>query len=182
MPRFVGSLRHKMDLRRRGREVGRDLSPNATYTKQANKNAKQRKLVILPAKPPPRKTKSVMKNPTPDAEMIADKGKQRHSSVTRRQAEHGVLDELKRVDELNFARGGYDDPSALNLKAMKNQSLQAQALLEGEPERTFATSMHERDRALFMSKNLEKRKPIFKNYIQNNAYILRKEAQTKKMH
>ena len=33
-----------------------------------------------------------------------------------------------------------------------------------------------------MTKNLGKRKPIFKNYIQNNSYILRKETQTKKMH
>ena len=31
LPRFVGSLRNKMDLRRKGREVGRDLSPNATF-------------------------------------------------------------------------------------------------------------------------------------------------------
>ena len=33
-----------------------------------------------------------------------------------------------------------------------------------------------------MNKNLSKRKPIFKNYIQNNTSILRKEMQTKKMH
>ena len=42
--------------------------------------------------------------------------------------------------------------------------------------------MVEYDRAIFMNKNLSKRKPIFKNYIQNNTSILRKEMQTKKMH
>ena len=31
-----------------------------------------------------------------------------------------------------------------------------------------------------MSKNLSKRKPIFKNYIHNNTSILRKEIQVKK--
>ena len=31
LPRFGGSLRNRMDNRRRGKEVGRDLSPNATY-------------------------------------------------------------------------------------------------------------------------------------------------------
>ena len=33
----------------------------------------------------------------------------------------------------------------------------------------------------FMSINLNKRKPIFKNFIQNNASILRKEYQTQKL-
>ena len=31
LPRFGGSLRNRMDNRRKGKEVGRDLSPNATY-------------------------------------------------------------------------------------------------------------------------------------------------------
>ena len=33
----------------------------------------------------------------------------------------------------------------------------------------------------FLSVNLKKRKPIFKNYIMNNTSILRKELQTNKM-
>jgi len=33
---------------------------------------------------------------------------------------------------------------------------------------------------MFMSKQIGKKKPIFKNYQQNNTFILRKEAQEKK--
>ena len=33
----------------------------------------------------------------------------------------------------------------------------------------------------FMTLNLNKRKPIFKNFIHNNASILRKEFQTSKL-
>lgn len=62
LPRFGGQLRNKMDIKRRGREVGRDLSPNAAYHQQAMNKEKPRKLVILPAKPPPRKPRSVMKH------------------------------------------------------------------------------------------------------------------------
>ena len=86
-------------------------------------NRGSRKLVILPAKPPPRKTKSVMKN-EPDNHATL-KINQRKSSVPRRQAEQGVFDELKRVDELNYALGRYDEAQPVNLKALKNLSHQA---------------------------------------------------------
>jgi len=165
-----------LDMRKRGGEGGRDLSPNAQYQNSPAKPTK-RKLVILPAKPPPRKTKSVMKGHAPESDLLA---KSRGPSVTRRRPDGGIIDELKRVDELNSALAGYTVPTALNLKALKNQSFQATELLQGEPQRTFASSMYEKDRVMFMSKQIGKKKPIFKNYQQNNTFILRKEAQEKK--
>lgn len=41
--------------------------------------------------------------------------------------------------------------------------------------------MLKEDSNRFMSVNLRKRKPIFKNYIHNNTSILRKEVQTGKL-
>ena len=119
-----------------------------------------------------------MKNGTNDIE-IAQNGKKRGPSVTRQRPDGTIIDELRRVDELNAALGGFN-MSPSNIKAMKNQSFQAQALLEGQPNSTYASKMYEQDRCSFMNKQLGKKKPIFKNYIQNNAYILRKESQVKK--
>ena len=112
-------------MRKRGGEGGRDLSPSAAYQNSPVKNNK-RKLVILPAKPPPRKAKSVMKGDLPDSDLLA---KSRGPSVTRRRPDGGIIDELKRVDELNSALAGYTVPTALTLKALKNQSFQATELL-----------------------------------------------------
>jgi t-SNARE complex subunit (syntaxin) len=90
------------------------------------------------------------------------------------------MDELRRVEELNKALVGADIPAMDNLKYAKNRSHQAQSLVEGQPRSQYATAMAEYDRSCFLNKNLGKRKPIFKNYIQNNTSILRKEIQTKK--
>jgi len=118
-----------------------------------------------------------MKGNAPNSDLLA---KSRGPSVTRRRPDGGIIDELKRVDELNSALAGYTVPTALTLKALKNQSFQAAELLEGAPQRTFASKMYEKDRVMFMSKQIGKKKPIFKNYQQNNTFILRKEAQEKK--
>ena len=177
LPRFGGQLRSKMDNKRRGREVGRDLSPNAAYHQLAANKERPRKLVILPAKPPPRKPRSVMKHE--HQTLPVEKTERRHS-VHRKQADRGIMDELKRVEELNRALVGGDITAEYNLKYAKNMSHQAQNLVEGKPRSQYATAMAEYDRTCFMNKNLGKRKPIFKNYIHNNTSILRKEIQIKK--
>ena len=59
-------------------------------------------------------------NAIDDEAPAVEKGDQRRGSVGRRQADKGVLDELKRVDELNYALGGYAGPCSFNLKALKN--------------------------------------------------------------
>ena len=54
-----------MEMRRRGREVGHEnIATNAflQQKKDVNKGKQSRKLIILPAKPPPRKSHSVMSN------------------------------------------------------------------------------------------------------------------------
>ena len=55
------------------------------------------------------------------------------------------------------------------------------ALIESQPMHAFAAQMAAADGSQFMTLNLQKRKPIFKNYIHNNASILRREAQTSKL-
>ena len=77
LPRFGGQLRNKMDNKRRGREVGRDLSPNTAYHQLAANKERPRKLVILPAKPPPRKPRSVMKHE--HQTLPVEKTERRHS-------------------------------------------------------------------------------------------------------
>ena len=119
LPRFGGQLRSKMDNKRRGREVGRDLSPNAAYHQLAANKERPRKLVILPAKPPPRKPRSVMKHE--HQTLPVEKTERRHS-VHRKQADRGIMDELKRVEELNRALVGGDITAEYNLKYAKNMS------------------------------------------------------------
>ena len=91
--------------------------------------------------------------------------------MQRKQADRGIMDELRRVEELNKALVGADIPAMDNLKYAKNRSHQAQSLVEGQPRSQYATAMAEYDRSCFLNKNLGKRKPIFKNYIQNNTSI-----------
>ena len=54
LPNFQGRMRDKLYLMKRGMEVGRETPQIGPNPIKAGKN--QRKLVILPAKPPPRKT------------------------------------------------------------------------------------------------------------------------------
>ena len=69
---------------------------------------------------------------------------------------------------------------ATNLKALKNESKAVTNLIENRPMQYFANKMAMEDTSRFMTLQLQKRKPIFKNYIKNNASILRSEIQTNK--
>ena len=97
-------------------------------------------------------------------------------------ADTGVFDELHRMDQMNqtwygsFSRNSTTTTSN-NLKALKNMSQGVTTLIENRPMHLFANQMANEDRNRFMTLNLKKRKPIFKNYIMNNASILRKEVQ-----
>ena len=65
-------------------------------------------------------------------------------------------------------------------KALKNDSKNATHLIEHRTLDQFAKQMAMDDASNFISMNLKKRKPIFKNYIHNNASIIRKEYQVGK--
>ena len=83
----------------------------------------------------------------------------------------------------NTRQGSFSVNSATttNTKALKNVSRDVCNLIENRPMHSFARQMASDDCNRFMTLNLAKRKPIFKNYIHNNASILRKEAQTQKL-
>ena len=131
--------------------------------------------MILPAKPAPRKSRSVMMQEHPDQDM--DQSLMRKAN--RRQVDTGVFDELNRMDQINKSFNTVSTP--MNQKAMKNASIEVTALIENKPGQNFSQKRAAEDSNLFMTLNLQKRKPIFKNYIQNNASILRKEAQMGKL-
>ena len=67
------------------------------------------------------------------------------------------------------------------MKANKNASVEVTQLIENQAGTSFSQKRAAEDANLFMTINLQKRKPIFKNYIQNNASILRKEVQLSKL-
>lgn len=67
-----------------------------------------------------------------------------------------------------------------NLKALKNMSPQVQNLIEHRPLQNFANKMALDDSNRFMTMNLKKRQPIFKNHTKTNSSILRSEIQCKK--
>ena len=60
-------------------------------------------------------------------------------------------------------------------KVHKNQSFGVSNLIENRPGHNFANKMAAEDSNRFMTVNLKKRKPIFKNYTKTNASIIRKE-------
>ena len=99
-----------------------------------------------------------------------------------RQADSGVLDELNRLeqrtDSNSFAT--MQSQNVKNLKALKNMSPQVQNLIENRPMQSFATKMALDDTNRFMTMNLKKRQPIFKNHTKTNSSILRSEIQCKK--
>ena len=64
-----------------------------------------------------------------------------------------------------------------NLKAKKNLSVECRSLINHDPMNVFVKNMRQSDAMDFMNQQLNKRKPIFKNYIHNNASILRAETQ-----
>lgn len=66
------------------------------------------------------------------------------------------------------------------MKALKNLSPQVQNLIENRPMQSFATKMALDDSNRFMTMNLKKRQPIFKNHTKTNTSILRSEMQCKK--
>jgi len=68
-----------------------------------------------------------------------------------------------------------------NKKALKNMSMQVTSLIENQPGQSFNLKCANDDQNRFMSINLHKRQPIFKNYIHNNASILRRETQLSKL-
>ena len=146
-----------------------------------------RKLVILPAKPAPRKSRSVMQNHPGviQTEPTLENLKNFNARSRSKKAEVGVLDELKRLDQKNHTFtgdfSGKSTTSSVNTKALKNMSPELTNLIENRPMQSYAKQMAMEDTNRFMTMNLQKRKPIFKNYIHNNASILRKEVQTSKM-
>ena len=96
----------------------------------------------------------------------------------------GVYDELQRLDSMNQTwHGSFSNKShaSTNTKALKNVSSGVTHLIENKPMHVFNSKMALDDTNRFMTLNLKKRKPIFKNYIHNNASILRKEHQTGKL-
>eukprot|EP00353_Schmidingerella_taraikaensis_P017917 CAMPEP_0185616148 /NCGR_PEP_ID=MMETSP0436-20130131/38465_1 /TAXON_ID=626734 ORGANISM="Favella taraikaensis, Strain Fe Narragansett Bay" /NCGR_SAMPLE_ID=MMETSP0436 /ASSEMBLY_ACC=CAM_ASM_000390 /LENGTH=108 /DNA_ID=CAMNT_0028252555 /DNA_START=556 /DNA_END=882 /DNA_ORIENTATION=+ len=66
------------------------------------------------------------------------------------------------------------------MKALKNMSHEAANLIENRPMQSFATKMALDDCNRFMTLNLRKRQPIFKNHTKTNSSILRSEVQCKK--
>ena len=77
--------------------------------------------------------------------------------------------------------GSFTSGGSIDSKAMKNMSHGVTNLIENRPMHSYSNQMQMEDTNRFMSLNLKKRKPIFKNYIQNNTSILRKEAQASKL-
>ena len=71
--------------------------------------------------------------------------------------------------------------TSTNTKALKNLSSGVTYLIENKPTISFNSKMALEDTNRFLTLNLKKRKPIFKNYIHNNASILRKEHQVGKL-
>lgn len=54
-------------------------------------------------------------------------------------------------------------------------------LIQNHYMNEYANLRREQDRESFLDSKLMNRKPIFKNYIDNNANIMRREVQIKKM-
>ena len=135
-----------------------------------------RKLVILPAKPAQRTSKSVMQETHPGSNAIENKMTDQARARSKK-AETGVFDELKRMDNMNKSLYASLSTASTNLKALKNMSNNVTDLIENRPMQSFAMKMAQDDTNRFMTLNLKKRKPIFKNYIKNNASILRNEIQ-----
>ena len=98
LPHFQSQRMNKMTMMKRGKEVGREQTPQL-----GPKPIKAtRKLVVLPAKPPPRKAQSVMRT-------ISDDMQKETAKTTRglqRKAESGVYDELNRLEQVNHALNG----------------------------------------------------------------------------
>ena len=93
LPDFTGRARLKLEMRRTGKEVGFENSAQYAYLQKkiADAGKQPRKLVILPAKPAPRKSKSV----------LASHAKEEASTGRGRRAETGVFEELTQLDRMN---------------------------------------------------------------------------------
>lgn len=155
--------------------VKQQQEQNPALEKQA------RKLVILPAKPLPRKSKSVLQEEHPSN--ILDIKAEMPKAPRSKKAETGVFEELERIDQLNKTiRGSSSAHSKVwtNLKALKNMSPNVYDLIENRPMQQFTSQMAFNDSNRFMTVNLRKRKPIFKNHTKTNASILRHEVQRQK--
>ena len=159
LPQFQGTIRHKLEMRRKGKEVGRDNSPTSVYLQQQKTAAamgkQKRKLVILPAKPPPRKSKSVL---------AGENGKQlrvdesdyltqlaQHRRNNSKKADAGVFDELKRLGQMNQTWYGNKQmsertgASSTNTKALKNMSKEVHTLIEHRPMQYYVDKMANAD-------------------------------------
>ena len=62
-----------------------------------------------------------------------------------------------------------------NLKALKNMSHDVANLIENRPMQSFSQKMAMDDCNRFLTLNLKKRQPIFKNHTKTNSSILRSE-------
>lgn len=124
----------------------------------------KRKLVILPAKPPPRKSKSVLGGEN-EKTLRVDESDYLNQLVQHRrkqskQADAGVFDELKRLGQMHQTWYGNKQmsertgASSTNTKALKNMSKEAHTLIEHRPMQYYAERMANADHNQFMNVNL----------------------------
>ena len=87
--------------------------------------------MILPAKPPPRKAKSVLQKEHPDAqESSAGARSTAGSGKPKRTVESGVFHELNQIDGLTSTWASGQPKTTVNSKALKNVSDQVMNLVE----------------------------------------------------
>ena len=90
-----------------------------------------------------------------------------------------MLHELNRLESANKTMYGSFQSSnttkGVNLKALKNFSHDVQQLIENRPMQALNTKIALEDCNRFLSINLAKRQPIFKNHTKTNSSILRSE-------
>ena len=81
-----------------------------------------------------------------------------------------------------YGNGSFSTTSSnvKNLKALKNMSQDVQNLIENRPMQSFSKKMELDDCNRFLSFNLKKRQPIFKNHTKTNASIMRSEIRCAK--
>ena len=145
LPKFQGKLMDKLYLIKRGKEIGRETPQIGVNPIKTGKN--QRKLVILPAKPPPRKTQSVMRSTPKEIERVQGRTDRNHS---QKRAESGVYEELNRIEQVNSALTGKMTTSNY-MKAKKNFSFECNSLITHEPMNDYICTKRHQDQKDYMS-------------------------------
>lgn len=184
LPHFGGSVRMRLEMRRKGRDVptyGLKVDEGHFKTTGGKSGPNNRKLIILPAKPPPRKTQSVIRNNSKDTIEQAHRSPRLNSTLAnKRTADSGIYEELNRIKQTTDAFNNSGRFSQ-TVRKDKNQSTEAKALIQHKPMNDYVSVCKASDKDSFIGSNLNKRRPIFKHFIHNNTSILRTELQHKRL-